>query len=89
MLSPPPEFAWGDCSVRAGRVESGVDALSDNGTVVRMDEKPKPKFAFRLSPEDQALLEPLRQKLALRSHGAVVRKALRDLAKANGLKVSG
>lgn len=51
-----------------------------------MSEKTdKPRFAFRLKPEDVALLEPLRAKLALRSHGAVLRKALRDLAKREGV----
>ncbi len=47
-----------------------------------MANDPHPKFAFRLRPEDLALLEPLRVKLALRSHAEVVRLALRNLAKA-------
>lgn len=46
------------------------------------DAQKHPRFAFRLKPEDVALLEPLRVKLGLRSHGAVLRAALRALAKA-------
>lgn len=45
------------------------------------DPKKYPRVVFRLTAEDQALLEPLREKLALRSHAAVLRKALRELAK--------
>jgi hypothetical protein len=45
-----------------------------------------PRVVFTLKPEDRAYLEPLRVKLALRSHGAVLRKALRDLATREGLK---
>jgi hypothetical protein len=50
----------------------------------RMAENPR--VVFTLKPEDRAYLEPLRVKLALRSHGAVLRKALRDLATREGLK---
>lgn len=45
-----------------------------------------PRIVFTLKPEDHATLEPLRKKLGFRSHAAVLRQALRDYAKANGVK---
>jgi hypothetical protein len=46
-----------------------------------MAKEPKPRLIFTMTKEDQALLEPLRVKLGLRSHAAVMRKLLRDAAK--------
>jgi hypothetical protein len=44
-------------------------------------KQPKPRLIVTLTPEDQALMEPLRIKFGLRSWAAVVRKLVRDAAK--------